>query len=78
MRHTRLYQWNGDRMIAAYSLSGAKKLVREFEGTTKGHEIISVSGPVDYCDFEGEPAGTINGEDCSAAWPTPQIIYDLG
>ena len=72
-RKTQLYECNG-RLIAAYSLRGAKTIARDYLDTSKGIE--PVAGPVEYCDSRGN-FGTVDGEDCSAVWPKPELIPDL-
>lgn len=72
-RKTRLYTF-GDRLIAAYSLSGAKSIARDYCGTAVG--IKPTEGEIDYCDEYGEPAGTVDAADCSAVWPKPCLVSD--
>jgi len=72
-RKTRLY-YCLDRLIAAHSLSGAKRIARDCDLPTKG--IRPVIGAVSYCDEEGNAAGSVEGEDCSAVWPKPCMVQD--
>ena len=68
MRKTRLFTFS-DRLIAAYSQSGAEAIAREYCGTAAGVE--PACGKIDYCDENGEPSGTVDAADCSAVWPKP-------
>ena len=74
-RKTRLYECE-DRCIAAYSLSGAKRLACECD--LPGSKVEAMSGTVPYCDSDGEPIGEVSAEDCSSVWPKPLVIPDLG
>jgi len=75
-RNLRLWMW-GTKLVAAFSASGATRIVREYYGSASGSKIVPVTGSVEYVDQDGSPLGTVNAEDCSSVWPIPMIVPDL-
>ena len=75
-RKLRLWMW-GTKLVAAFSASGAVRIVREYYGSAAGYQIVPVTGQVEYFDYDGTVIGTVNAEDCSGVWPTPSIIPEL-
>ena len=73
-RKTKVYDFDG-HLIAAYSLSGAKRIARDRFGSAAG--IKPVTGPVEYADENGHPIGSVDGKDCSSIWPKPEVIPDV-
>lgn len=72
-RKMMLFNWS-DKLVAAYSLSGAARLIRERFETTRGAKIVPVTGKVSYCDEGGEELGKVNATDCGRVWPVPMIL----
>lgn len=75
-RKMMLFNWS-DRLVAAYSLSGAARLIRERFETVRGSKIVPVKGRVPYCDADGSELGRVNATDCGRVWPVPMILPEL-
>ena len=75
-RKVMLFNWS-DKLVAAYSLSGAARLIRERFETTRGSKIVPVKGRVAYCDADGSELGKVNAANCGRVWPRPMILPEL-
>jgi len=75
-RKLQVFSWS-DRLIVAYSMPQAAKLIREQFGSIRGSVIVAATGKVDYCDDEGHVIGSVNANNCGGVWPVPMIVPEL-
>lgn len=75
-RKIMMFVWS-NTYVAAYSLSGAAKLIRDQFETTRGAKVLPVKGRIPYCDADGEELGKVDATDCGRVWPFPMILPEL-
>lgn len=72
-RRMLLFNWS-DRLVAAYSISGAKRIIRERFGSTRGSKMLPVTGRIAYHNEDGKVLGKVSGQNCGSVWPKPMLV----